>query len=50
LYGPAPPGIPGIPLPGFGVGTAPPPPSASFMEMMRNKKRRFSLRRARAGE
>lgn len=43
LYGPGPPGIPGIPLPGFGTGTAPP----SFIETLakRTKKRRFRLHR-----
>lgn len=39
LYGPAPPGIPGIPLPGFGVGTA--PPAASLISMKKTKKRRL---------
>lgn len=44
LYGAAPPGIPGLPLPGFGVGTAPPPEQASFLELSKRKTRRFSLR------
>lgn len=46
LYGPAPPGIPGVPLPGFGVGTAPPPPkAASFITLAKRGSRRFRLRR-----
>jgi len=42
LYGPAPPGIPNLPLPGFGVGTA--PPRASFVALKEHKTRRFRLR------
>lgn len=45
LYGPGPPGIPNIPLPGFGVGTAPPPPKDSFIALKMKTNRRFRLRR-----
>jgi len=38
LYGPGPPGIPGLPLPGFGVGTAP-PKAASFINILKSHRR-----------
>lgn len=44
LYGPAPPGIPGLPMPGFGVGTAPPPSKDAFIAVRERKTRRFRLR------
>lgn len=44
LYGPAPPGIPGIPLPGFGVGTMPPPQKDAFITLKTQRSRRFRLR------
>jgi hypothetical protein len=46
LYGPAPPGIEGLPaFPGFGVGTAPPPAAKeSLIALQKRTKRRFSLR------
>merc|ERR1719247_1736060 len=42
LYGPGPPGIPGLPLPGFGVGTA--PPAESLLQRKMKTISRFRLR------
>jgi len=44
LYGPGPPMVPGIPLPGFGVGTAP-PPAASLLSIKQRASKRFRLHR-----
>jgi len=32
MYGPAPPGLPGVPPPGYGMGTAPPPENVAASE------------------
>lgn len=45
LYGPAPYGIPGVPMPGFGIGTAPPPQESLLAVSKKYKSRRFRLRR-----
>lgn len=57
MYGPAPPGIPGVPPPGYGYGTAPPPAMVALSgallqtssERTRALARPFRLRRASTG-
>mmetsp|Transcript_127342 Transcript_127342/g.220732 ORF Transcript_127342/g.220732 Transcript_127342/m.220732 type:complete len:355 (+) Transcript_127342:100-1164(+) len=48
MYGPNPIGIPGLPPPGYGVGTVPPPEKKSFISLHRERKR-LRLKRARRG-
>lgn len=46
MYGPNPIGISGLPPPGYGVGTVPPPEKKSFISIRKDRKR-FRLRRNR---
>merc|ERR1719482_730644 len=44
MYGPAPPGIPGVPPPGYGYGTAPPPAMVALSGSLLQTKRRSEAR------